>query len=116
MKAMLTTKQNGVRVVNPDLLSHGVMTSLMEKEELFPALVVECGFQASHRDNVWTHTKDDQFSVQLDTKHNRFLFEYKYKSGSEGYSPDMTNFDFISRFLGLSREFFVRVKNPSNQE
>lgn len=110
---MLTIKQDGKRVINPDLLSHGVMTAIMEKEELFPALVKECGFQASHRDEVWTHTQDNQFSVQLDTKQNRFLFEYKYKVDSHAYSPDIDNFDFISRFLETSREFFGRVKNPS---
>ena len=111
---MLTVKQNGVRIVNPDLTTS--QTENFNRDSIFKILVVECGFQASHRNDVWTHTKDNLFSVQLDTKHNIFLFEYKYKSGSEGYSPDMTNFDFISRFLGLSREFFVRVKNPSNQE
>jgi hypothetical protein len=108
---MLTVKQNGVRVVNPDLTTS--QTEDLNRDSIFKILVVECGFQASHRDNVWTHTQDDLFSVQLDTKHNRFLFEYKYKSGSEGYSPDMTNLDFISRFLETSRDFFVRVKKPS---
>ena len=112
---MLTIKQDGKRVINPDLLSHGVITAIMEKEELFPALVKECGFQASHRDEVWTHTKDDQFSVQLDTRNNRFLFEYKYKSDSHVYPSDMTNLDFISRFLETSRDFFVRVKNPTDK-
>ena len=108
---MLTVKQNGVRVINPDLTTS--QTENFNKDSIFKILVVECGFQASHRDEVWTHTQDNLFSVQLDTKYNRFLFEYKYKSDSHAYSPDITNFDFISRFLETSREFFGRVKNPS---
>jgi hypothetical protein len=56
---MLTVKQNGVRVVNPDLTTS--QTEDFNRDSIFKILVVECGFQASlHRDNVWTHTKDDQ--------------------------------------------------------
>lgn len=110
---MLTTKQNGVRVINPDLTTS--QTENFNRDSIFKILVVECGFQASHRNDVWTHTHDNQFSVQLDTKQNRFLFEYKYKSDGHVYPPDMTNLDFISRFLETSRDFFVRVKNTSNQ-
>lgn len=108
---MLTTKQNGVRVVNPDLTTS--QTEDFNKDSIFKILVVECGFQATNRKEVWTHTQDDLFSVQLDTKQNRFLFEYKYKTDSHVYPSDMTNLDFISRFLETSRDFFVRVKKVS---
>jgi len=111
---MLTVKQNGVRIVNPDLTTS--QTENFNRDSIFKILVVECGFQASHRNDVWTHTKDNLFSVQLDTKHNIFLFEYKYKSDSHSYLPDTTNLDFISMFLETSRELFGRIKNPSNQE
>ena len=57
---MLTVKQDGKRVVNPDLTAS--QTEDFEKDSLFKILVVECGFNASHRKNVWTHTKDKKFS------------------------------------------------------
>jgi hypothetical protein len=104
---MLTVKQNGVRVVSPDLTTS--QTEDFNRDSIFKILVVECGFQASHRDSVWTHTKDDRFSVQLDTRNNRFLFEYKYTSDSHAFPPDMTNLELISRFLETSRDFFLYV-------
>jgi hypothetical protein len=108
---MLTVKQEGKRVVNPDLTTS--QTEDFNRDSIFKILVVECGFQATNRKDVWTHTQDDLFSVQLDTRNNRFLFEYKYKSDSHAFPSDTTNLDFISRFLETSREFFGRVKNPS---
>lgn len=108
---MLTVKQDGVRVVNPELI--GNKARIASRDSLFKILAVECGFQASNRPNVWTHTQDDKFSTQLDIQNNRFLFEYKYKSDSYSYSPDMTNLDFISSFLETSRDFFGRVKKSA---
>jgi len=105
---MLTVKQNGVRVVSPDLTTS--QTEDFNKDSIFKILVVECGFQASHRDGVWTHTQDDLFSVQLSSKDNTIFFEYKYKSDSYIYDSKITNKELISCFLEESRKFFQKMK------
>ncbi len=101
---MLTVKQGGLRVVNPDLTTS--QTEDFEKDSLFKILVVECGFMASPRQDVWTHTKDDKFSVQLDSSKGIFLFEYRYTSDQVAYPKKIDGVEFISRFLESSRNFF----------
>ena len=100
---MLTVKQGGRRVVNPELTPPYKDRT---KESLFKSLVVECGFMPSHRNNVWTHTKDEKFSVQLDSSKGIFLFEYKYTSDKVAYGSKMDGIEFISCFLESSRYFF----------
>ena len=101
---MLTVKQGGLRVVNPELID--MNTEDFKRESLFKILVVECGFQASHREDVWTHTKDDKFSVQFDSSNDTLWFEYKYTSEVCEYPTPITNKEFIEQFLMLSRKFF----------
>ena len=103
---MLTVKQEGKRVVNPNMKN---TLHISTKESLFKTLVVECGFMASHRKNVWTHTKDDKFSVQLDSSKRIFLFEYRYTSDIVPYPKEIGGEDFITMFLESSRRFFLRV-------
>jgi hypothetical protein len=104
---MLTVKQDDKRIVNPDIDS--LTEHIATKEELFKMLVAECGFIASHRNHVWTHTKDDKFSVQLDPSKGIFLFEYRYTTDQVAYSPPIGGGEFISRFLESSRNFFHKV-------
>tara|TARA_B000000557_G_scaffold263142_2_gene265332 strand:+ start:211 stop:546 length:336 start_codon:yes stop_codon:yes gene_type:complete len=108
MKAMLTVKQNGVRVVNPDL--EYVKMEEFNRDSIFKILVVECGFQATNRKEVWTHTMDSKFSTQLFSEDNAIFFEYKYKSDSYIYDSKITNKEFISCFLEESRKFFQKMK------
>jgi len=105
---MLTVKQNGVRIANPDLTTS--QTEELNRESIFKILVVECGFQATDRKEVWTHTKDDKFSTQLFSEDNVIFFEYKYKSDSSRYKRNITNLEFISYFLEESRKFFQKMK------
>ena len=101
---MLTVKQNGKRVVNPDLSTFD--TEDFTRESIFKILVVECGFQASNRTDVWTHTKDDKLSVQFCSDNDTLYFEYGYSSELCEYPTTITNLEFISKFLMLSRKFF----------
>ena len=105
---MLTVKQNGVRVVNPDLTTS--QTEDFNRESIFKILVVECGFQTTNRKEVWTHTMDSKFSTQLFSEDNAIFFEYKYKSDSYTYDSKITNKEFISCFLEESRKFFQKMK------
>ena len=105
---MLTVKKDGVRVVNPDL-SYAKMEQF-NRDSIFKILVVECGFQATHRKEVWTHTIDNMFSTQLFSEDNAIFFEYKYKSDSYIYDSNITNIEFISSFLDESRKFFRKIK------
>ena len=104
---MLTVKQDDKRIVNPDIDS--LTEHLATKEELFKMLVAECGFIASHRNHVWTHTKDDKFSVQLDPSKGIFLFEYGYTSDKVVYPKKAGGAEFVNRFLESSRNFFRMV-------
>ena len=103
---MLTIKQNGKRIVNPDLTTS--QTEDFNRDSIFKILVVECGFQSTHRKNVWTHTQDDLFSVQFSSEEDTIYFEYKYKVDKYDCSNQATNIDFITKFLDESREFFTR--------
>ena len=105
---MLTVKQNGVRVVNPELTTS--QTEDFNRDSIFKILVVECGFQATDRKNVWTHTMDDKFSVQFKSEINTLYFEYKYKSDKCHCPNQNTNIDFIALFLDESRKFFKKMK------
>ena len=107
---MLTVKQGGLRKVNPDLTPPYEDRT---KESLFKTLVAECGFMPSHRKNVWTHTKDEKFSVQLDTSKAVFLFEYRYTSDIVAYPKNIDGIQFISMFLESSRNFFQEVTKRS---
>jgi hypothetical protein len=105
---MLTVKQGGVRIVNPDL-------SLIDKDRtkysLFGILMFECGFHASHRADVWTHTKEEQFSVRLEPEDEVFsiIFEYLYKSEKCGYPSQISNQEYIEQFLKDARKFYYSV-------
>mgnify|MGYP000861517657 CR=1 FL=1 len=103
---MLTVKQGGVRIVNPDL-------SLIDKDRtkhtLFGILMIECGFHASHRADVWTHTKEEQFSVRLEPEDEVIFFEYLYKSEKCVYPSQTTNQEFIEQFLKEARKFYYSV-------
>lgn len=103
---MLTVKQGNKRVVNPELTPPYKDRT---KEALFKTLVVECGFMPSHRNKVWTHTKDENFSVQLDSSKRLFLFEYRYTSDKVAYGDEIDGIEFISSFLESSRNFFQEV-------
>jgi len=105
---MLTVKQEGKRVVNPNMHLNAFL-HITTKESLFEILVVECGFMASHRKDVWAHTKDDKFSVQLDYSKGFFLFEYSYTMDKVAYPKDINGAEFISRFLESSRNFFQKM-------
>ncbi len=109
---MLTVKQGGLRVVNPDL-THTYKDRT--KDSLFKTLAKECGFMPSHRKNVWTHTKDDKFSVQLDSSNGVFLFEYRYKIDQVAYPQKIDGTEFISRFLESSRYFFQSVTAKTSE-
>jgi len=100
---MLTVKQEGKRIVNPNVES---ILHITTKESLFKILVVECGFMASHRKDVWTHTKDDKFSVQIDYSKGFFLFEYSYTMDKIAYPKDIGGGEFVTRFLESSRNFY----------
>lgn len=102
---MLTVKQDGKRIVNPDIKE----IEDFEKDYLFKILVVECGFMASHRKNVWTHTKDDKFSVQFDSEKNSIYFEYNYKSDKCTFFNQTKNIHFVAQFLKASRQFFQEM-------
>ena len=103
---MLTVKQGGIRVVNPDLMY--MKTEEFNRESIFKILVMECGFQSSQRDDVWTHTKDDKFSVQFNPENDTVWFEYKYTSELCEYPTPISNKEFIEQFLMLSRKFFQK--------
>ena len=105
---MLTIKKDGVRIVNPDLTTS--QTEDFNRDSIFKILVVECGFQATDRKNVWTHTKDHKFSVQFKSENNTLYFEYKYKSDKCDCSNQNTNIDFIEKFLDETRKFFKDMK------
>lgn len=105
---MLTVKKDGVRVVNPDLTTS--QTEDFNRDSIFKILVVECGFQATHRKDVWTHTMDDKFSVQFSSEEDTIYFEYKYKADKCDCSNQATNIDFIAQFLDESRKFFRKIK------
>ena len=107
---MLTVKQGRLRIVNPNIKHTLHITT---KESLFKSLVVECGFMPSHRKNVWTHTKDEKFSVQLDNSKGFFLFEYKYTMDKVAYPKDIGGDEFVTRFLESSRNFYQKVKPQS---
>ena len=107
---MLTVKQDGKRIVNPELTPPYEDRT---KESLFKSLVVECGFMPSYRKNVWTHTKDEKFSVQLDNSKGFFLFEYKYTMDKVAYPKDIGGDEFVTRFLESSRNFYQKVKPQS---
>ena len=104
---MLTVKQDGKRVVNPELTTS--QTEDFEKDSIFKILVVECGFQTSHRKEVWTHTMDDKFSVQFNSENDTLYFEYQYTSEVCEYPTPISNLEFIAQFLLLSRKFFQKM-------
>ena len=106
---MLTVKKDGVRVVNPDLTTS--QTEDFNRDSIFKILVVECGFQATNRKEVWTHTIDDKFSTQLFSEDNAIFFEYRYESDSYSFNSNISNIEFISHFLDESRKFFQKVKS-----
>ena len=111
---MLTIKKDGRRVINPDLKFVNSKDRLkmenLNRDSIFKILVVECGFQATNRKEVWTHTMDDKFSTQLFSEDNAIFFEYKYKSDSYIYDRDISNGQLISYFLDKSREFYQKIK------
>ena len=105
---MLTVKKDGKRVISPDL--EYVKMEEFNRESIFKILVVECGFQATNRKEVWTHTMDNKFSTQLFSEDKAIFFEYRYKSDSYIYDSKITNKEFISCFLEESRKFFQKMK------
>lgn len=105
---MLTVKQDGKRIVNPELYEVDVVDA--SKDSLFKILAVECGFQASKQIEVWAHTKEGDFKVRLDSDNNIFLFKYKHLADKYEYPSKSTNREFISNFLESSRNFFSKIQ------
>jgi len=111
---MLTIKQNGKRVINPDITTTH-QTDVALKDTLFKTLMVECGFTHDMVDHVWRHTKNEEFRVAFETDNNnrsRFLFLYGADWMNATPVPkDMDSLDFITKFLDESREFFTKARS-----
>lgn len=109
---MLTIKQDGKRIINPDITTQPI-DDIATKESLFKLLVVECGFMHDIPNKKWKHTKDDNFSVGLDLGSNQFLFQYQphNKTITKMVKFPEKGQDFISKFLESSRNFFTEVRS-----
>lgn len=106
-----TRKKGSVRVPN-DEIDWELQPFIMES--LFAVLMVELGFLPNpHRDEVWTHTKDKDFSLQL--KDQEVLFEYGYRFESQDLSSCSGPREFVEQILIFTRESYFNNQTQGHQ-
>jgi hypothetical protein len=72
---------------------------------LFKNIMVESGFENSHRDRVWNHPKDKNLSVQFVPETNKLWVEYKYNSDCL-VIKNVSQIEFINESLSFIRDFY----------
>lgn len=72
---------------------------------IFKSIMVESGFENSHRDRVWNHPKDKNLSVQFVPETNKLWVEYKYNSDCLVINTSST-VEFINESLSFIRDFY----------
>ena len=106
-----TCKKGSHRVPNDEIdwdLQPFIMESLFRSSWLRWA---SC--QLSSRDEVWTHTKDKDFSLQL--KDQKVLFEYGYRFERQDLSSCSGPREFVEQILIFTRESYFNNQAQGHQ-